>query len=901
VSRLEIPMHVLHQALAAGATIVTPNNRLARHVAACFDAARRADRARAWTSAAVVPWALWLERLWRAGLAARAQAAPAALLDRSIAVELWHAIVAREDRDLLDPRGAATRAAAAWALFHAWRAPDEDIETLAGAARHGDAQAFRVWARRYRARLVALRAFDDAQLPDVLVRIAPRIPCSSVGRILLHGFLAFTPQQRRLLDALRDAGVRVDEAPAQQAVPGEHRRVAAPSPREEIVQALRFARERAARAPGARIAIVVADLDARREEVVALADEILCPGQLMAAREDTPRPYGVSLGARLSSVPIVAAALDLLALSYGSIDATLAASLLRSPFLPDAAAQWMARARIERHWAGLGQRSVEWFDAMQALRGCDPQLHQRYAALAPPTRATALPRNWAAAWSLRLKALGWPGTAPLTSAQWQAREAWTAALAKFASLGMASGPLRPAAAREALRAVTAGTLFQPQAEPAAIQILGVFEAAGLAFDHAWLAGFDADHWPPPLAPDPFLPLAWQRSRGVPRAHPDTALAHAHTLSTALAAIAPEIVVSPARALDDAPALVSPLFESLALVDAADVRLAERYADTIAPVAMERCSEEAAPPLAATGAVRGGAGLFESQSACPFQAFARYRLRARADDGCPDGLSPIERGNLLHATLKAFWDGVGDRRTLDTLDDAELARRSAAAALAAKAELPAARWRALPPAIAGAEASRLQATLAAWIAVERGRPPFRVRAHEQSIDCVIDGVALRVRIDRIDELDPDGLAIIDYKSGRVVRPSKWLAERPEGIQLAVYAQALEGTTSEPIRALAYGQVRAGDIAVAGIAQAAALWPALDVADGTSPAFGTWNEFRGRLRERIMRLAGDFRAGVASVAPRDRATCTYCGMQPLCRIQALEEDDAVNGWGQGGSDE
>jgi len=33
-------MHVLDQALAAGATIVTPNNRLARHVAARFDAAR---------------------------------------------------------------------------------------------------------------------------------------------------------------------------------------------------------------------------------------------------------------------------------------------------------------------------------------------------------------------------------------------------------------------------------------------------------------------------------------------------------------------------------------------------------------------------------------------------------------------------------------------------------------------------------------------------------------------------------------------------------------------------------------------------------------------------------------------------------------------------------------------
>jgi hypothetical protein len=196
---------------------------------------------------------------------------------------------------------------------------------------------------------------------------------------------------------------------------------------------------------------------------------------------------------------------------------------------------------------------------------------------------------------------------------------------------------------------------------------------------------------------------------------------------------------------------------------------------------------------------------------------------------------------------------------------------------------------------------LQATLAAWIAqVERARPPFRVRAHEQQVECTLGGVALCVRIDRIDELEPDGLAVIDYKSGRVVRPPKWLGERPEGLQLAVYAQALEGTTREPIRALAYAQVRAGDIDVEGVVQAGALWPGLGVADGTSPVLGEWDAFRARLRDRVLRLAGDFQAGVATVAPRDRNTCTHCGAQPLCRIQVLD-GDAANGPPGGAIDE
>ena len=83
------------------------------------------------------------------------------------------------------------------------------------------------------------------------------------------------------------------------------------------------------------------------------------------------------------------------------------------------------------------------------------------------------------------------------------------------------------------------------------------------------------------------------------------------------------------------------------------------------------------------------------------------------------------------------------------------------------------------------------------------------------------------IDRIDEVSPGGLAIVDYKSGRVVQPSRWTGDRPEGIQLAVYAGALARTTGEPIRALAYAQVRAGEVAVTGIAEAADVWPTLDV--------------------------------------------------------------------------
>lgn len=881
----------VHQALRDGATVVTPNNRLARDVAARFDAVQCANGLRAWSAAKALPFTRWLDELWRAALAARVQAAPAALLDKTVTRALWHAIVAKHGRDWLNARGAARHAADAWTTFHAWRDAGETVSAIAARALHDDPVVFAQWAMRYQARLAALDAIDDALLPDVLAGIADRGWTHGVAPVILYGFIALTPQQRRLAGALRNAGMTIDEWPAAVTTPPCCWRAHFSTPRDELVRALGFARARVEAEPEARIAIVVADLDERRNEVVALAEETLCPEHLLTLAADAPRPYGISLGEPLSSTPIVASALDLIALSSGRVDAATAVSCVRSPFLPDAA-RWATRAAIEHDWIALGRRDVGWHDLLLALRAVDPLLHQRLAALAPPSHTPRLPRDWARVWSDWLAALGWPGTATLSSSQWQAREAWSAALARFAAIGMVTNALPAAAALDALRALLGETLFQPETAPAQIQILGVLEAAGLSFDYAWLAGFDALRWPGAATPNPLLPLVWQHARGVPRAHPETVLAQAGRVTSALRVIAREIVVSHASTIDDAPASVSPLFADWAPIDAGQLPPATRFTNSIDATTMERVVEASAPPVAEHAQVRGGAALFDSQSACPFQAYARHRLDAYTWPECPEGLSAAERGDMLHAMLKAFWDGVGDQQTLLALDASALSARIDAAVEAGKAKLGAPRWRALAPVIADAEASRLSATLSAWIdEAERTRPPFRVRGHEERIACEIEGLVLRIRVDRIDELDGGGLAIIDYKSGTVVPPVRWFHERPEGIQLAVYAQAVEGASEDRVRALAYAQVKAGDIALSGLAQSAALWPALASVDSPRSDFSNWADARAQLRERVVQLARDIRSGAVDVAPRKPAICRYCGLQPLCRIQVL--DDGANG--------
>jgi probable DNA repair protein len=878
-------------ALAAGATVITPNNRLAREIVARADAARRAEGSRAWPAADVLPLSLWLARLWHAALAAGV--APRALLDRETSRELWYAMVTDAARSsLLNPRGAARRAADAWSTFHGWRQGGERLDTVTRMGSSEDAAVFLTWAARYRARLRELDAIDTAQLPDALRQAAHAAWAGGGAPVVLHGFLGFTAQERRLVDALREAGMSITESPAVPVASARRSRVAYATAREEITAALSFARARVAADPNARIAIVVADLDQRRDEVVALAEEILCPERLLALETDAPRPYGVSLGEPLSAAPIVACALDLISLACGGIDTTAAAALVRSPFLPDASSRWTGRAAAEHDWLRHGERHVDVGMLAAGLRAHDAVLSHRLASLAALSKTRRSPRDWARAFSDWLGAAGWPGNATLASGQWQAREAWSSALAQFASLGSVTGPLSQAAALDALRALVSSKLFQPEAAAPPIAILGTLEAAGLSFDSAWLAGFDSACWPAPVGPNPFLPLAWQVARGVPRADPATALAQSRALTDALGAIAPEIIVSHVQTIDDTPAVISPLFASWESKEPYRQPVG-RYADAIRPATLERWTERAGPTTAADVRLAGGAALFESQSACPFQAFARYRLGAREFTKCPEGLSAAERGIVLHEALKAFWDDVGDHASLAALDADALAARVAQAATKGLARLDARRQRALAPVVASGEAGRLATTLHAWLVDrELPRPPFRVRVHEARIAYDAGGFGVDVRIDRIDELATGGLAIIDYKSGRVVQPSRWTADRPEGIQLAVYASALAPTTDDPIRALAYAQVRAGEVAVTGIAEGADVWPALDV-PGTA---ADWQAAREALQRKVESLASEIRTGLAIVNPRDRGlTCRYCGLQALCRIPVLEEagNDAAPG--------
>jgi hypothetical protein len=105
------------------------------------------------------------------------------------------------------------------------------------------------------------------------------------------------------------------------------------------------------------------------------------------------------------------------------------------------------------------------------------------------------------------------------------------------------------------------------------------------------------------------------------------------------------------------------------------------------------------------------------------------------------------------------------------------------------------------------------------------------ALERAFNLDVDGIKVRGFIDRVDKLDSGGLSIIDYKSGRELFTTDYLAD---DLQLTIYQMAAEQTWGLPVERLTLYHLRSNTPCVCAPRDRGALDGArqliLDVAGG-----------------------------------------------------------------------
>ncbi len=826
----------LLNALAQGALLLTANRRLARHWRRAYDARQRESGALAWPAPAVLAWQDWVTESIDALLPDRITPSPFA------EIRGWHRII--DAGPLLDQQATAEGAAQAWALCQQYQL-SLDHPSFSDSE---DTAKFRAWALEFER-----RANKHHWLPAARreLWLAGQLP-PSFRDVWLDGFDETTPAQQTLLARLKWQAYQGEQLPA-----GAVSRAAYPDANAEIHAAARWARTLLEEGRARSVGVVVQGLASLRPTVEAVFEDVL----------GAPL-FNISLGRALNEWPIVADALLWLRWLARPLDIGSTGVLLRSPFFRGAAAERAARAQLD---ITLREENALEVTAARVRAGGPPLLaealgHALASLAAQPARQS--PGAWARAIPGILSASGWPGDRTQSSTERQALARWQQLLRDFAALDLVEGPLPFPQAVSLLSDLAGEAIFQPETAEMPVQILEALQAAGSRFDALWAMGMTDTVWPAPAKPNPFLPRALQRENNLPHATPERELRFAREITARLLRSAPVVIFSYPERKDDEEfrpsRLILPYPEQLPAM--------ANFPSYAIAAPLERTADTSAPPLPPGAQVRGGTGVLSSQSLCPFQAFAKVRLQAAEWTEPEPGLSPLERGNALHEALASLWKRFRTRAALARAGAQDRDAALTEAVLAGIAQLsPAGREKLIE-----LEHIRLRAVLEDWVELDFERDDFTVESIEHRIDLTPAGLPVHARADRIDRLPSGQTVLIDYKS---TAPSRkvWEGERPDNLQLPLYAVALPETPS----AIVFAQLKRGDHKFDGLAAAEGLVP------GVKPAPQGWEAQIAEWRRTITKIWKEFQDGRADVDPKDGGRpCANCHLHSLCRIYDTE---------------
>ena len=939
-------------------TVVTPNRRLAAALKREYDRTQTELGKKAWAAPDILPFATFLERTYRLLTVGDSDANGPRLIDASHSLFIWEQVIHKSEASellLLIP-GAARQAMSAWQIAHAWQL----FGQLKGYPLHEDGQVFAAWATRYRQLLREKNLLDPAMLPEVLAELLKRrfADAGAMDQLRLPrkfftaGFDIVTPQQRQFSRTLQGLGIDVAalETVGEEGKGSVARREFL-SEADELRACAQWAREIVDSAPGVRIGIVVPDLKGQRSQL----ERVFCDALQPMARasldayatqfEAQSRLFNISLGQRTSEYALVADALGLIDFSLRTAMPFADVShLLRTPFIAAAEREVSARAKLDAllreecgsHVSLPGlQRRLKLTTLTRTQRAVAevPVLCQRIDAVASildpagdaPAKSSARsqsgargkspgPANWSRHFAAVLAAWGFPGERALDSLDYQVLAKLHEAMRSLASLQIVQPRMRADEALQQLRRILADAVFQPESadgEGAPIQIMGVLESAGQQFDQLWVTGLSAAAWPLAARPNSLIPIVMQRRAGVPEASAEASLALDEQITTGWRRAASVVTFSHALHEGDGGVREEPLAASALTADvsldtgvyppsAANYAEALRHASAEARfTGLEPIPDQALAALPEGTSVSGGATVIRDQAACPFRAFARHRLGAKALEQPAAGHDAAERGTLVHRVLSLVWDGIGKHERLVSMSAEALSELIDGCANTAIGEARQRGQEGLIGRFADIERARLCRLTAEWLEYERSRQPFEVIASEAAVATSIGALAISLRLDRLDLLSDGTHALIDYKTGNA-SISGWLGDRLDEPQLPLYCR----TAEQHVSALAFARLKRGKgFGFEGVSVTDGVLP--DVAPieqkrgMTDAGYVSWDVLVQEWERTLDALALQFQCGTSAVDPkRAGLTCKQCDLQPLCRVAevtgtATDDDDALPG--------
>ncbi len=871
----------LSELITAGATIITPTQRLRRHLRYQYATEQLSQGQQVWQTPDCLPWSAWCKRSFES-ISLRTDD-KYMLLNTLQQQWLWQDIISssKYKDQLLQISATAKQASQAYRLCKEWCVPVFPDGTWLSE----DALAFKNWTGNYEKKKTDKCWIDDASLPEYIMTHLSGLG-ETPKKIVFYDFDQLTTQQLKLKQALLEQGVDIEIL----GVSNRNKSISfseQADKQSEIYAAAVWAKQHLESDVNATIGVVMPNLSALRDNIEYGFASVLTPHKWANIENAIHKPYSISLGTPLSSYPLIKSAINLLSLGRRKVSINTLSTILHSPFIQGADEESAARATFDaalrqqgEHQMGL--KTLYWM----AEERCKPheqctqfiQLLKSFE-ISYLSHAKKQPlRQWAINFSEWLTGFGWPGERPLNSDEHQLVTAWQTALTQLGSLDGIAKPVSFSTALFQLNRSLIETRFQPETDETPIQIIGMTGAAGMQFDYLWVMDMQDDTWPDLKPANAFIPKACQRDYSIPTASADAQLILAKSMTDKLMTSAKEVVFSYTNQLGDRICRPSPLIK----IDAAkQYSASEDYTDykniLFESSNIETFVDVDAPEIPIGKIANGGSSLFKDQAGCPFKAFARHRLYAESLRQTDIGLSAAERGTLVHRALHYLWQRIKTSENLQYRSESELVKIIHSVVQEAIKQQQAQQPETFTDRFTELEQQRLERLLKQWLQIESDRNEFKVIATEEWQTILFEDIELHLRVDRIDELADGRCVIIDYKTG-VASKNDWESENPNDPQMPLYAV----TSKQEVAAIAFASLKRGKLGFFGQTDGDHILPGIkqDAEFSWQDRFESWEQV-------LIQLANDFRRGKAIVEPTTSA-CRYCDLHSLCRIYERVEN-------------
>ncbi|MBU0455831.1 MAG: PD-(D/E)XK nuclease family protein [Gammaproteobacteria bacterium] len=872
-------------------TVLTANNRLAQLLVEQYAIYQQALGKSVWEALDVLPYQSWLTRVHEE-IQIKSIGDPLLLLSASQSNLLWETII-KEHAPLLHSPDTTYLAKQAWRLVNEGQIDvhHSDFNTTV------DSESFAKWAMQYQATCEQKHWIDTDRLAAHITHLITTNQYAFQHRFILVGFVETTPSFDTLLKTLTQKGCQITNYQnAQKNVSAFQ--TACLDTESEIKAMATWAKQVTEANEQASIACVAPTLNTLRKSLVRIFNEML-----------GSKHYNISSGDPLSEEPLIAVALLLIKGRFRPLTMHEISFLLRSPaFIPEEA--FDSAALLENKLNKVGNTEYTLRDLHQRLkqfayRLCPTFQESMQALLHFETPPCHTATEWMETFSNLLNATPWASNVALSSRSIQTLEQFQKVILEYKKLDLLQPHWTFSQAFSQLKSLLAQTIFQPRTEHRPrIQVLGTLEATGMPFTHTRVMGLDSQHWPETPHPNPFIPFAIQAKNNLPHATSARELQFAKQLTKEFKEHAQHIVFSYPQQEEDctrvASSLIKELPKQLSIYEKhLDARLREHdegldqhrsgHDETVelsssprrqgsSPL-IEIIEIDLAPPVLPAEHPKGGTGILKAQSGCPFKAFAQYRLLAEERRPPQMGLTPLEKGSVLHKVLEGLFLKLQNSERLQTLCTNQDMMRSMICAHIDQALQSELKERNIAATLLALEKQRLEKVIIAWLEVEKERTPFTVVAVEEWKTFSISGLDLRLKLDRIDRLSDNTFALIDYKSGETTVQA-WFGDRPEEPQLPLYIVSC----GLNISSIAFAQIKANAIGFKGVSIQKGLLPNdSTLSELRGDHANSWTEQLQTWKEVLEKLANDFCEGQAAVDPKDKnKTCEYCHLHSLCRI-------------------